>query len=166
MAKRLLTTRLSLVYPVRHAEIVSGEAGADEPYGFRGWSTQANHGYAHLVRTLGAARRYDGGVLFDTTDTVAGEQATGWQPIEIGAHIASLRLVADLEDGFLKLLTTAGDSAYSAEQVGRGIVTVTLAPSSTGIHRAHVNIKASAAQTCELRGWILQEVPLVVGDLP
>jgi len=167
MAIELPTTSLQLDRRDFRAgqAIRSGVDAADRHLGFRGISAECNHAYAYLTQTLCAMRRFNDEALDTVTDTsyVYGPK----MEIEVGEHIDKLRLVIDLEDGYVDFDTEHGNTV-SLKQLGRGVTTVThdLTDNTGPIMWLRFGIKVDVAETCNIYGWVIQEVEMVAGDFP
>jgi microcystin degradation protein MlrC len=180
MAIELPTTRIGLrAESFRHDRpILSGEHNDDSRFGFRGIVAESNHAYAYRTATLASAREYDDSPIFETTATTATD-ATGTFVVELGADVANVRVVADVQhdgsgggSGATVTLSTSdatADASASSSGSTREQKTATIALTRTSGAALEIKLQlhvASGGGTAKLYGYAIQEVPLIAADIP
>lgn len=149
-------------HPIR-----GGETTADQPYGVVGIVDQVVHAYAHRLHCLGQLPPKLAQTQWD--DDVSGSWIPcGTLPVEVGQHIASLKLIADVEEARVQILTGSMGSAASTRVSGRGTASITLPLTSVDGELDEVTIRydSDGMTTAYLYSWSLYEVQMIASDMP
>lgn len=157
-----------LRYHRRGRPILSGEAVGDHTYGWRGVSSLANHAYAYRVQSLvQPVTCADPDTVVCTHNAVSWVQATQYVPVDIGADVVSVDLIADVEDGEVAIDLDGASIGVSGPVAGRTMHAVS-GTVTAGAHRLAVLLRSRGAgvDAYLYSTILLRETILVAGDFP
>ena len=158
----------------RTTAIKSGQSAAALSFStLRELTQEQNFLLAYKTRTLASYEKWavpgdlgTGDAWFNATTSASYQRVIPYVYAQLGADVASIELLADVQDAYVQLETSQGNAAGNTTGSARQIVSVTKSLSSTGaVLYARINIKKNAT-TAKIFGWAIREVYMVAGDFP